>query len=97
MPAQRPDVLNGTLTWVKNARAAKWAELLRGGRRERVTLTEISSAERGPVLRAFWHQVRGGRRFTAQLIGLPASASAEDFGAAAPRCPVFRLDPSADA
>lgn len=86
-----------TLTWVKNARAARWAELLRGGRRERVTLTEIAPTERGPVLRAFWHQVRGGRSFVARLFGLPPNASADDFAAAAPRCPVFRVGPSTDA
>jgi hypothetical protein len=86
-----------TLSWVKNARAAEWAELLRGGRRERVRLTEIAPTDRGPVLRAFWYQVRGGRRFIAQLFGLPANASPEDFEAAAPRCPVFRIDPSTDA
>ena len=85
-----------SLSWVMNARAAKWVELVRGGRRERVKLTELATAERGPVLRAFWYQVRGGRRFIAQLFGLPANASPEDFEAAAPRCPVFRIEPSTD-
>jgi len=81
-----------SLSWVKNARAAGWGELLRGGRRERVKLTEIPAHERGPILRAFWHQVRGGRRFMAGLFGLPSDASADDFAAAAPRCPVFRIE-----
>jgi len=41
------------LAWVANARAAGWGTLERGRRTERVTLTEIPSAERGAVLRAF--------------------------------------------
>jgi len=86
----------GTLSWVRNARAAGTAELLRGGRRERVRLSELAPTERGRVLRAFWFQVRGGRRFIARVFGLPANATAEDFEAAAPRCPVFRIDPLTD-
>ena len=81
------------LSWVKNARASTWADLSRRRRHERVNLTELPPSERGPVLRAFWHQVRGGRRFIAQLFGLARDATADDFDAAAPRCPVFRIDP----
>lgn len=81
------------LDWVKNARASRWGELLRGGRRERVTLTELPLESRGPILRAFWHQVKGGRRFVARMFGLPAGATADDLQATAPRCPVFRIDP----
>lgn len=81
------------LAWVKNARAAGWAELFRAGRRERVRLTELPPAERGPILRAFWSQVPAGRSFIARLFGLAADASADDFEAAAPRCPVFRIEP----
>ena len=97
LDGQRYIVSAETLSWVKNARVAASTELLRGGRRERVKLTELAPTERGPVLRAFWSQVRGGRSFIAQLFGLPANASADDFEAAAPRCPVFRIDPPADA
>lgn len=81
------------MEWVKNARAAGWVMLERAGRRERATLSELAPAERGPILRAFWHQVPQGRPFIARLFGLPSDASADDFEAAAPRCPVFRLDP----
>lgn len=83
------------LSWVKNARAAGSAELLRAGRRERVGLTELPPNERGPVLRAFWHQVPQGRPFIARLFGLAPDSTADDFEAAAPRCPVFRIDPRA--
>jgi hypothetical protein len=81
------------LSWVKNARAAGWGELLRARRRERVSLTELPPGERGPILRAFWHQVPAGRSFIARLFGLAADASADDFETAAPRCPVFRIGP----
>jgi hypothetical protein len=80
------------LSWVKNARAAGSAELFRAGRRERVRLTELPPHERGPILRAFWHQVPQGRPFIARLFGLAPDSSADDFEAAAPRCPVFRID-----
>ena len=82
------------LQWAKNARAAGRGELERGRRRERVRLIEIPVAERGAVLRAFWHQVRGGRRFVAEMFELPADAGPDDFERAAPRLPVFRIDPA---
>jgi hypothetical protein len=82
------------LTWVKNGRVAGWGELLRARRRERVSLTELPPDERGPILRAFWHQVPAGRSFIARLFGLAPDASADDFEAAAPRCPVVRIGPS---
>ena len=82
------------LAWVANARAAGWGTLERARRTERVALTEIAPAERGPVLRAFWHQVPHGRSFIAQLFGLPPGATEDDFAAAAPRCPVFRVETS---
>ena len=81
------------MEWVKNARAAGWVTLERARRRERVALTELPPGERGPILRAFWYQVPQGRPFIARLFGLSPDATADDFGAAAPRCPVFRVDP----
>src|SRR5450759_1950391 len=79
------------LAWVKNARVAGCGMLERSRRQERVTLTELPPEEGGPILRAFWHQVPGGRSFIARLFGLAPDASADDFEAAAPRCPVFRI------
>lgn len=72
---------------MQNARAPGRGLLTRGRRREWVTLTELPAGERAPVLRAFPRQVPGGVRF----FGLPPDPEA--FAAAAPRCPVFRLDP----
>jgi hypothetical protein len=79
------------LAWVANARAAGWGVLERAHRTERIELTELPPAERGPVLRAFWHQVPHGRPFIARAFGLAADATADDFEAAAPSCPVFRV------
>jgi hypothetical protein len=82
------------LGWVKNARAAGWGELLRARRRERVSLVELPANERGPILRAFWHQVPHGRQFIARFFGLPLDAGPNDFEAAAPHCPVFKIGPT---
>jgi hypothetical protein len=79
------------VAWVANARAAGWGILERARRTEGVALAELPPAERGPVLWAFWHQVPHGRPFIARLFGLAPDASADDFEAAAPRCPVFRV------
>ena len=81
------------LSWVKNAPSAGWAERLRARPGERVSLKELAPDERGLILRAFWYQVPAGRSFIARLFGLAPDASADDFEAAAPRCPVFRIDP----
>jgi len=74
--------------WVRNARAARHAQLRRGRVIEDVTLTEVPAADRGPVLRAFVSQVRGGRPF----LGLSAHAPDAALEDAAARHPVFRVD-----
>jgi deazaflavin-dependent oxidoreductase (nitroreductase family) len=73
--------------WVANVRAAGSGELTRGGNTERVTLTELPVGDRGPILRAFLAQVRGGVRFF-------GSADPEVVAASADRYPVFRVDPN---
>jgi len=77
--------------WVKNARAAGWGLLSRGRKRERVTLVEVPVEQRAPILREFPRQVRGGVKFFERMLGLPNDPDA--FAAAAPKCPVFRVDP----
>jgi deazaflavin-dependent oxidoreductase (nitroreductase family) len=72
--------------WVKNARAAKTGDLFRGSRRERVDLVELPPAERGPVLRAFLEQVRGGRRFFNEMAPEEVVANAANY-------PVFMVEP----
>src|SRR5262245_12553431 len=49
--ASRYIVSGDGLAWVANARAASWADLERAHQRERVRLTELPAADRGPVLR----------------------------------------------
>jgi deazaflavin-dependent oxidoreductase (nitroreductase family) len=71
--------------WVKNVRAAGSATLGRGMNAEEVRLIELPVAERGPVLRAFLQQVRGGARFF-------GSADPDTVVAAADRYPVFRVE-----
>ena len=81
----------GETDWVKNARAAGWAMLARGRRQERVALVELTPEERAPILREFPRQIPQGVRFFQMTLGLENDP--ESFAAAAPRCPVFRIDP----
>jgi hypothetical protein len=76
--------------WVKNARVAGWGLLSRGRKRERVSLVEVPVEQRAPILREFPRQVRGGVQFFERMLGLPNDPEA--FAAAAPKCPVFRVD-----
>lgn len=71
--------------WVGNVRAAGEGILSRGRTQERVRLTELLVEERGPILRAFMAQVRGGVRFFGSS---DPNVVAED----AASYPVFRLD-----
>lgn len=71
--------------WVGNVRAAGRGTLGRGKAEERVRLIDLPVAERGPILRAFLEQVRGGVRFF-------GSSDPSVVTAAADRYPVFRLD-----
>jgi deazaflavin-dependent oxidoreductase (nitroreductase family) len=70
--------------WVGNVRSAASGELTRGGKTERVKLTEIRVEDREPILRAFLEQVRGGRRFF-------GPQTPDEIVAAADRYPVFRV------
>ena len=76
--------------WVKNARASGWGVISRGRKRERVLFTELPVEARAPILREFPVQVPHGVEFFERLLGLPNDPDA--FAAAAPQCPVFRLD-----
>lgn len=71
--------------WVQNVRAAGSASLRRGRIVEDIRLIELPVRDRGPILRAFLQQVRGGVRFF-------GSADPDVVVAAADRYPVFRLD-----
>jgi len=71
-------------SWVRNVRAAGPATLTRGARNETVRLEELPVEARGPVLRAFLEQVRGGARYF-------GSQTPDQVAAAAERYPVFRV------
>ena len=74
----------GDAAWVANVRAARRGTLTRGGATVEVGLTEVPVAERGPILRAFLYQVRGGARFF-------GSRSPDEIVDEAERYPVFRV------
>ncbi|MET8776810.1 nitroreductase/quinone reductase family protein [Nocardia sp. NPDC050713] len=79
--------------WVRNARAAGWGVLAKGRRKQRVSLIELPISERAAVLREFPRKVPHGVRFMLNA-GAVESADPDAFAAAAPRCPVFRIEPS---
>jgi hypothetical protein len=81
--------------WVKNARAAGWGFLTRGGKKERIALVELPVEERPPILREFPRQVPHGMQFFERLLGLPNDPEA--FAEAAPRCPVFSVNSVSEA
>ncbi|HEX2698471.1 MAG TPA: hypothetical protein VHM28_12245 [Anaerolineales bacterium] len=80
----------GATSWVKNARASGWGFLARGRKKERVALLEVPLEARGKILREFPRQVRGGVQFFKMAFDL--ANDPEAFAAAAPLCPVFRVD-----
>jgi hypothetical protein len=87
---QRYVVTGFETQWVKNARKEGRGILARGRRSEQVILVELPVEERPPILREFPRQVPHGVPFFEKLLHLPGDPEA--FAAAAPRCPVFRLD-----
>jgi len=76
--------------WVKNARKEGHGILARGRKKEQVVLVELPVEERPPILREFPRQVPHGVPFFEKLLNIPGDPEA--LAAAAPRCPVFRLD-----
>ena len=76
--------------WVKNARKVGKGTLSRGRKKEQVALVELPVEERQPILREFPRQVPHGVQYFEKLLDIPGDPEA--LAAAAPRCPVFRLD-----
>ena len=73
--------------WVKNIRASGWGILTKGKRSEHVTVVEVPSAERGPILQAFIQHMPGGR--FAYPVG--PDEPLEAFVALAENHPIFRI------
>ena len=77
----------GDRNWVKNARAARWVELRRGRRHERLRVSELEPEAAVPVLREYFRQGRVTRPF----FGVSLDSSEAEWLAEAPRHPVFLL------
>jgi deazaflavin-dependent oxidoreductase (nitroreductase family) len=80
------------MEWVKNVRAARHGEIQRGRKRELVSFAELPEDQRGPILRAYWHQHSQGRKVAARIFEVGDGAGPDDFAAAAPRCAVFKVE-----
>lgn len=80
------------MEWVKNVRAAGQGDIYRGRQRESVAFCELSETQRGPILRAYWHQHSQGRKVAARIFEVGDDAGPDDFEAAAPRCVVFKIE-----
>jgi deazaflavin-dependent oxidoreductase (nitroreductase family) len=77
----------GDRNWVRNARAAGWVELRRGGRSERLAVRELAPEAAVPVLREY---LRRGW-VTRPFFDVSLASTSEEWLAEAPRHPVFEL------
>lgn len=81
----------GETQWVRNLRASGEGRLLLGRRGEEFTAQELSDEQKAPILRAYL------KRWKAEVgvffEGVGPDASEEQLRGAAPKHPVFRLDP----
>ncbi len=73
--------------WVKNMRVSGWGVLTKGKLSERVTVVEVPTGERAPILQAFVQRMGGGR--FAFAIG--PDEPLEAFAAAALDYPIFQI------
>ena len=83
----------GDLQWVKNARAAGWADLGRGRSISRVRLFEVGMPERAAIAREFPRQIPAGVRFFVSTGLVAAPGTPDQFASAAPNLTLFRLEP----
>ena len=77
----------GERNWVKNARAAGWVELQRGGRRERLAVEEVDAEQAVAVLREYYRRFRVTRPF----FEVTLESSHDEWLAESSRHPAFRL------
>jgi deazaflavin-dependent oxidoreductase (nitroreductase family) len=78
--------------WVKNVRAAGEGTLVRGRRAQHVRLVEVPPRDRGPIARELPRQVPMGVGIFVKN-GVVEDKSPESFERAAPKIPVFRVEP----
>jgi deazaflavin-dependent oxidoreductase (nitroreductase family) len=77
----------GVVNWVRNARAAGEVSLSRGGRTERVRVSELSPEASAPVLRQYISEVRVTRPY----FDVTLDSTDQAFAVEAPRHPVFEI------
>jgi deazaflavin-dependent oxidoreductase (nitroreductase family) len=80
----------GVVNWVRNARAAGEVSLSRGGRTERVRVSELSPEDSAPVLRQYISEVRVTRPY----FDVTLDSTDQAFAAEAARHPVFEIQAS---
>lgn len=79
----------GETGWVKNIRASGQGELRLGGRREAITVEEISGEQKVPVLRAY---LKNWKSETSKFFGgVTDDSPADVLRATAPNHPMFRI------
>lgn len=78
--------------WVANARAAGWGILARGRKEAKVSLTELSLAERTEVLRALPREAPQAAGFLRQRFGI--AYEPDQTAGLADKCRVFRIGPA---
>ena len=79
----------GETEWVRNARAAGEA-VIRRGKSETVTLTEIPVGERAQIIQAY---LRENAWATQREFGVSPKAPIDEFEAIADKHPVFKITP----
>ncbi|HEX2266903.1 MAG TPA: nitroreductase/quinone reductase family protein [Actinomycetota bacterium] len=80
----------GVVNWVRNARAVGEVSLSRGGRTERVRVSELSPEASAPVLRQYISEVRVTRPY----FDVTLDSTDQEFAAEARRHPVFEIQAS---
>jgi len=83
-------MLGDNSEWVRNVRAASGEAFIKRGRSVPITLTEILSKERAPILKAWCQIATSGRHH----LPVPHDAPVSAFEAIAKDYPVFRIDPA---
>jgi hypothetical protein len=82
----------GETEWVRNARASSGEAVIRRGKPESVTLTEVPVGERALIIQAY---LRKNAWATQREFGISPKAPINEFEAIADKHPVFHITPRA--
>ncbi len=80
----------GETEWVRNARAAVGEAVIRRGKAEPVTLSEVPVSERAPIIQTY---LRANALETKREFGVDPKAPIDVFEGIADKHPVFRITP----